>query len=117
MDEGYDPHFEKSRLTQRVEQCLSEINVSGHVVFRCLGEENRLDVATWCFPEEDRRRLGERGFKLFLLSLLDDLIIYRSRFGIENSREGYVRLQGSEARVFWVKDGEAEMLVEKLWKW
>ncbi|AZR42998.1 hypothetical protein [Marinobacter salarius] len=114
MHDIYDPQFEPDRLNELAEQCLSGTDINGDVVFRCCSEVNQLDIATWCFPENDQERIRESNFHFLLMSLLDDLIIYRTRCGLENSRDGCVSVRGSEASIRWLKDGEGELLAKQL---
>lgn len=112
MKEVFDPKFESIRLNQLTNQCLSDMEISGEVFFGALGKENRLDFATFFFDKPSQEKIENSGYKDFLISLLDYLIIYRSDHVQEFSRDGIVRIKDSFASIEWIKDGEAATLAD-----
>lgn len=112
MKEIFDPEFESMRLNQLTKQCLLDMEISGEVFFGALGKENRLDFATFFFDKPGQEKIDNSGYKDFLMSLLDCLIIYRSSHGQEFSRDGIVKIKDSFASIEWIKDGEAETLAD-----
>lgn len=112
MKEIFDPEFESMRLNQLTNQFLSGMEISGEVFFGALGKENRLDFATFFFGEPSQEKVVSSGYKDFLISLLDCLIIYRSNHGQEFSRDGIVKIKNSFASIEWIKDGESEVLAD-----
>lgn len=112
MKEIFDPEFENIRLNKLTKQCLSDMEISGEVFFGALGKENRLDFATWFFDNPSQEKIDSSGYKDFLMHLLDCLIIYRSSYAQEYSRDGIVTIKNSFASIEWIKDGEAETLAD-----
>lgn len=112
MKEIFDPEFESIRLNQLTNQFLSDMVISGEVFFGALGKENRLDFATLLFDKPSQEKIDNSGYKDFLISLLDCLIIYRSGHEQEFSRDGIVTIKDSFASIEWIKDGEAETLAD-----
>lgn len=115
MSEVYDPDYAAKRLDQLTSQCLVAPDIDGTAIFRSAADENRLEVVTWAFGDDDQHFLKESSFQSLLVNLLDDLIIYRTRCGMADSREGCVSLSKSKASITWLKDGEGEALAAKHW--
>jgi len=113
MAEVYDQYFETQRLAQLCKQCLGMTEIDGELIFRSSTDENRLEVVSWFFSHHDYEHLQACSFKPLLMSLLDDLIIYRTRCEMTDSREGFVTLSKSKASIFWLTDGHGEALAAK----
>lgn len=112
MNDIFDTNYESIRLNQLSKQCLSDANITGEIYFGAINGENRLDFASWFFNDVAQEKINESGYKDFLLSLLDSLIIYRSNHEQEFSRAGIVKIKDSFASIEWIKDGEAEILAD-----
>lgn len=110
MSETYDPYFETQRLIQLSDQCLGGTEISGELIFRSSTNENRLEVVSWFFGDHDYSYLKESSFQPLLMRLLDDLIIYRTRCGMTDSREGHIILSQSKPSITWLADGQGEIL-------
>lgn len=115
MPEVYDHDYAALRIHQLISQCLVAPSITGTAIFRSAADENRLEIVTWTFGDDDRQSLKENGFQSLLLCLLDDLIIYRTRCGMADCREGYVSLSESKGSITWLKDGEGEALAAEHW--
>lgn len=113
MERKCDPEFERGRLQQLCAECLHGEDITGEVIFRCTGEENQLDVATWFMSSEDFSLARESGFKTMLMRFIDDNVSARHQLGLPNSREGRVLISGSRATIEWLPDGDAERLIKQ----
>lgn len=110
MPEVYDTEYEAMRLSQLTEQCVLASDIDGKVIFRSSPDENQLEITTWVFSDDHYARLKDSSYKSMLLPLIDSLITYRTRCGMQNCREGYVALSKSKATIIWLPDGEGETL-------
>ncbi|WP_090502686.1 hypothetical protein [Pseudomonas borbori] len=63
--------------------------------------------------DHDYEHLRACGFKPLLMSLLDDLIIYRTGCEMADSRDGFVTPAKSKACIFWLADGRGEALAAR----
>lgn len=111
MQESYDFAFESFRLAQLCEQFLKGAAVDGEIVFHSVGAENRLDAASYFFEAADLETLDVSGFKAYVLSLLDDLIIYRTRCQEQNCRDGVLRLEQSRPSIIWLQSGAGDVMI------
>ena len=104
----YDPTFDQTRLDQLAAQCLATNTCEGKIIFLSDSDDNRLDVASWRFEDEEgKARLMKSEFKPYLLELLDSLLIYRARHGQLNASQGVVRVCHDRMELRWVSRNEA----------
>ena len=109
----YDSTFDQTRLDQLAAQCLATNTCEGKVIFLSDSDDNRLDVASWRFEDEDgKARLMKTEFKLYLMELLDSLLIYRARHGQLNASQGVVNICRDKMDLQWVSREKAESLRE-----
>lgn len=107
----YDPTFDQTRLDQLAAQCLATNTCEGKIIFLSDSEDNRLDVASWRFEdEEEQARLMKSEFKLYVMGLLDSLLIYRARHGQPNASQGVVSVCRDKMELRWLSRDEAERL-------
>ncbi len=107
----YDPTFDQTRLDQLAAQCLATNTCEGKVIFLSDSEDNRLDVASWRFEnEEGKARLMKSEFKRYLMELLDSLLIYRARHGQLNASQGVVSVCRNNMELRWLSRDEAARL-------
>lgn len=114
MNHEFDPEFEGQRLNQLVNQLISSDEITGNIVFGCIGEDSTGIHSTWFFEKNIYATLKESGFKDMLISLLDVLIRYRTSFNMQHANEGVIKLHNSTATLTWLKNGEAEPLIDKM---
>lgn len=113
MNEEFDPQFEKMRLDKLASQCLSDLNISGEVIFDSITGENQPEAFSWYFNDGVFQKLSDCGYKSYLLGLIEGLSIYRLKFNIKNYREGIVSIEGISTKITWLPDGHAETLREE----
>ncbi len=107
----YDPSFDQSRIDQLAAQCLESNVGEGKVIFLSDSEDNRLDVASWRFEDEQAKdKLMKSDFKVYLMNLLDSLLVYRAQHGQPNATQGVVYVCQDRMELQWVSREEAERL-------
>lgn len=114
MDSYFDPRFEESRINQLVKQFLLTEEIQGTVVFGCLEKVNILTYSSWFFDNDTNENLKESGFRDLLLRLIDNLREYRASFNLPFARDGVIEIYQSSASISWLKDGEAEPLIDAM---
>tara|TARA_R110001599_G_scaffold43640_1_gene130558 strand:- start:335 stop:673 length:339 start_codon:yes stop_codon:yes gene_type:complete len=108
---NYDPTFDQARLDQLADQCLADNSGAGKVIFLSDDEDNRLELTSWRFEDEEAQaRLMKSEFKLYLLELLDTLLVYRAQHKQPNASQGVVSVCQNQMTVQWVSRAEAERL-------
>lgn len=107
----YDPTFDQTRLDQLADQCLADNTGTGKVIFLSDDEDNRLELTSWRFEDEEAQpRLMKSEFKLYLLELLDTLLVYRAQHKQPNASQGVVSVCQNQMTVQWVSRAETERL-------
>lgn len=102
---------------QLCDQFLKGAAVDGEIVFHSVGTESRLDAASFFFSDADLEALKTSGFKNSVLSLLDDLIIYRARCQEQNCRDSVLRLEQSKPSVVWLESGGGDVMIRARRGW
>lgn len=107
----YDDSFDQARLDQLAEQHLGSINMTGRILFFGDDDENRLDLATWQFDnDEDYEVVKGSDFKLHMMELLDTLLVYRAQHDQPNASQGVVRVNGNQLSIEWPPKEAVEAL-------
>jgi hypothetical protein len=108
---NYDPNFDQARLDQLADQCLTNNTAKGKVIFLSDAEDNSLDVASWRFEDSDQMEvLLKSEFKVYLMGLLDNLMIYRAMHNQLNARQGVLYVDGDQLELKWISREDAEVL-------
>lgn len=109
----YDPSFDQFRLDQLADQCLSGNSGEGMVIFLSDSDDNRLDVTSWWFEDEDAKaKLMKSEFKLYLVELLDNLLVYRAQHNQPYASQGVVRISDNRMSIEWLSRPDAEAMRE-----
>lgn len=106
---SYDSNFDQDRINQLARQCLATNEGVGKVFFLSDSEDNRLDVTTWRFEDDEARtRLMKSQFKLYLIELLDTLLVYRFSHNQPNASQGVVTICQDSMGVQWMSRADFE---------
>jgi len=109
----YDSSFDQARLDQLANQHLTNKKITGRILFFGDPEENRLDLATWQFDnDEDYETIKGSDFKLQIMELIDTLLTYRAQHGQPNAGQGVVHLEGKTLSIKWLPKAEVEAMKE-----
>jgi hypothetical protein len=107
----YDQNFDQARLDQLAQQHLGSISVTGRILFFGDALENRLDLATWQFDnDEDYDAIKGSDFKLHMMGLLDTLLTYRAQHDQPNAGQGVVYVSDKQLFIEWLPRGSVEAL-------
>jgi len=107
---SYDASFDNIRLNQLTEQLLSEMAISGDVLFVADTKNVGVLGATWLFTDDDHSVLKESNFKSMLMGLLDTLIRYRASHEFTDTLCGVIHLEDSCANIRWLPEAEVQKL-------
>lgn len=105
---NYDDEFEQTRLSMLAKQHPNIVRSKGEVVFNA-DDGNRLSGASWSLEDEIFDQVGEPGFKLHLMELLDSFIAYRGQCNESPRKEGIVRFSGGALTIEWLPDGATHL--------
>ncbi len=107
----YDINFDQARLDQLAQQHLDNISMNGRILFFGDADENRLDLATWQFDnDDDYEVIKGSDFKLHMMELLDTLLAYRAQHEQPNAGQGVVHIKGNLLSIEWLPQGDVETL-------
>ena len=110
----YDKHFDQTRLDQLAKQHLDDIEIIGRILFFGDETENRLELATWQFDnDEDYEAIKGSDFKLQMMELLNTLLTYRTQHGQDNAGQGVVHINGRQLSIEWLPRAYVEELRDK----
>lgn len=96
---------ERRRLEMLVSQYDQHHVLHGELVFGAIDDEGRLDVATPYFAEADYAELKNSGLRDAVIGLLDDMMVERSKQGVECAHDGILRLGSSKTALEWLPEG------------
>jgi len=109
----YDDHFDEARLNQLARQHLGNVNIAGRILFFSDSDDNRLDLTTWQFDnDEDYETVKGSDFKLQIMELIDTLLVYRAQHNQPNASQGVIHMDGAQLSVEWLPRASVEALRE-----
>tara|TARA_R110002050_G_scaffold57423_5_gene129169 strand:+ start:82372 stop:82758 length:387 start_codon:yes stop_codon:yes gene_type:complete len=112
MNKKFDQKFEAKRLDRLRIQCLSDVNISGEIIFAAMDDNfPYINQSAWMFQNNDNQILRDRGYKYYMLPLLDVFAEYRSHYAGLECRGGVIRLKDSVGVIVWMPQIEAEALI------
>ncbi|HDY85888.1 hypothetical protein LCGC14_0997330 [marine sediment metagenome] len=113
MNNIFDDHFEAKRLERLRIQCLSNVNISGEIIFAAMDDNlPYINQSAWMFQNNDNQILSDSGYKYYMLSMLDIFAEYRSQFEGLECRGGVVSLKNSASVIVWMPQIEVLALIK-----
>jgi len=101
--ETFDPEFEQMRLEMLAMQYPDMVVVRGKVTFFAMDDEDRIAKTRWELEKDIFDELTDSGFKIHLINLLDDFIVYRARCKKSPRKRGVVSFENGVIGIEWLK--------------
>src|SRR5699024_4132223 len=89
---NFDQNFEATRLTMLAKQYPEIVKATGEVIFCAEDNEDRLSGTRWKVEDSIFEQATESGFKVHLIELLDNFIVYRGGWNELPKKEGVDRI-------------------------
>lgn len=106
---NFDQNFEATRLTMLAKQYPEIVKATGEVIFCAEDNEDRLSGTRWKVEDSIFEQATQSGFKVHLIELLDNFIVYRGRCNELPKKEGVVRFGDGSLNIKWLPDGSTEL--------
>ena len=101
--EEYDTEFERMRLVMLFKQDPVAQSATGDVTLYAEDNEDRIAKTSWHVDKDTFDKLSESGFKILLINLLDDFIIYRARCDTFPRKQGVVEFEKGLVSIHWLE--------------
>jgi hypothetical protein len=101
--ELYDTEFEQLRLDMLFKQDPVAQSATGEVTLYAEDNEDRIAKTSWRVDKDTSDKLSESGFKILLINLLDDFIIYRARCDTFPRKRGVVQFEKGSVSICWLE--------------